>query len=86
MVYRTRIKYTAAHATRLGGAPSTVSREVNRNGGLRDYRASKADEAAWDRAHRPKPCKLVSEPVITGGAAPAGANTAVFFHTPVCCR
>jgi len=54
-----------AIATRLGRAPSTVSREVNRNGGLRHYRASKADEAAWDRAHRPKPCKLVSEPVLS---------------------
>ena len=52
-------------ATRLGRAPSTVSREVNRNGGLQHYRASRADEAAWDRAHRPKPCKLVSEPVLS---------------------
>jgi IS30 family transposase len=53
-----------AIATQLGRAPSTISREVNRNGGLQHYRASKADEAAWDRAHRPKPCKLVSEPVL----------------------
>jgi IS30 family transposase len=36
-----------------------VSREINRNGGRRGYRASKADQAAWDRAHRPKRCKLV---------------------------
>jgi len=48
-----------AIAVRLGHAPSTVSREVNRNGGLQLYRASRADQAAWDRAHRPKPCKLV---------------------------
>jgi len=54
-----------AIATRLGRAPLTISREVNRNGGLRHYRASKADEAAWDRAHRPKPCKLASEPVLS---------------------
>jgi IS30 family transposase len=46
-------------ATSLGRAPSTVSREVNRNGGHRYYRASKADQVAWDRAHRPKRCKLV---------------------------
>jgi IS30 family transposase len=46
-------------ASRLGRAPSTISREVNRNGGLKRYRASRADQAAWDRAHRPKPCKLV---------------------------
>jgi IS30 family transposase len=43
----------------LGRAPSTISREVNRNGGLKRYRASQADQATWDRAHRPKPCKLV---------------------------
>ena len=43
----------------LGRAASTVSREINRNGGRRVYRASKAEQAAWDRAHRPKICKLV---------------------------
>ena len=42
----------------LGRAPSTVSREIRRNGGRRRYRANKADQAAWDRAHRPKSCKL----------------------------
>jgi IS30 family transposase len=47
-------------AASLGRAPSTVSREVKRNGGRRDYRASKADQSAWDRAHRPKTCKLAS--------------------------
>ena len=45
-------------AASLGRAPSTVSREINRNGGRRRYRANKADEAAWQRAHRPKTCKL----------------------------
>jgi len=45
-------------AASLGRAPSTVSREVNRNDGRRRYRASKADQAAWDRAHRRKRCKL----------------------------
>ena len=34
-------------AASLGRAPSTVSREVNRNGGRRRYRANKADQAAW---------------------------------------
>ena len=43
----------------LGRAASTVSREINRNGGRRDYRASKAEQAAWERAHRRKTCKLV---------------------------
>jgi IS30 family transposase len=48
-----------AIAASLGRAPSTVSREINRNEGRRRYRASSADQAAWDRAHRPKTCKLV---------------------------
>jgi IS30 family transposase len=46
-------------AASLDRSPSTVSREVNRNGGRRCYRASCADQAAWDGAHRPKTCKLV---------------------------
>ena len=46
-------------ASSLGRAPSTVSREINRNGGRRRYRANNADQAAWDRAHRAKTCKLV---------------------------
>ena len=45
-------------ALRLGRAPSTISRELNRNGGLRSYRAHTAEQAAWDRACRPKRCKL----------------------------
>ena len=48
-----------AIAARLKRAPSTISREVNRNGGLKHYRASRADQAAWDRAQRPKSCKLI---------------------------
>jgi IS30 family transposase len=48
-----------AIAARIGRAPSTVSREVKRNGGRVGYRATLADEAAWDRAPRPKSCKLV---------------------------
>ena len=45
-------------ASRLGRSPSTVSRELRRNGGRRRYRANQADQAAWDRARRPKTCKL----------------------------
>jgi IS30 family transposase len=45
-------------ATLLGRAPSTVSREIKRNGGQESYRASQADESAWDRGRRPKSCKL----------------------------
>ena len=47
-----------AIAALLGRAPSTVSREIKRNGGQECYRASQADQAAWDRGHRPKICKL----------------------------
>jgi IS30 family transposase len=46
-------------AAALNRAPSSISREINRNGGRQDYRANVADKAAWDRAHRPKTCKLV---------------------------
>src|SRR6185436_7327433 len=42
----------------LGRAPSTVSREITRNGGTQAYRASRADRRAWERALRPKPCRL----------------------------
>ena len=46
-------------AVKLSRSPSTVSREINRNGGLQCYRANEADQSAWDRALRPKICKLV---------------------------
>ena len=42
----------------LGHSPSTVSREISRNGGYDRYRAARADEKAWVRARRPKRCKL----------------------------
>ena len=45
-------------ARRLGRAPSTISREIRRNGGERRYRAAAADKRAWNRALRPKLCKL----------------------------
>ena len=47
-------------ATRLGRAPSTISREIMRNGGQEDYRASQADQTAWDRGRRPKTCRLAA--------------------------
>jgi len=49
-------------ARSLNRAPSTVSREIQRNGGIEWYRASKADQYAWDRALRPKACKLIKNP------------------------
>jgi IS30 family transposase len=51
-----------AIAKRLGRAPSTVSRELARNGGRGGYRAQRADAAADRRAARPKPCKLLVAP------------------------
>ena len=45
-------------AVLLERAPSTISREIQRNGGQGCYRANHADQAAWDRACRPKTCKL----------------------------
>jgi len=45
-------------ASLLKRAPSTISREIQRNGGQSCYRASQADQAAWDRARRPKTCRL----------------------------
>src|ERR1700722_6249052 len=45
-------------AIQLARAASTVSREVARNGGLRQYRAAASEKHAWARALRPKGCKL----------------------------
>ena len=45
-------------AVSLGRSPSTISREIRRNEGPTGYRANRADQVAWDRARRPKPCKL----------------------------
>lgn len=45
-------------ARRLNRAPSTISREVSRNTNPQGYRANRADEIAWDRARRPKRCRL----------------------------
>jgi transposase, IS30 family len=52
-------------AARLGRSPSTVSRELRRNaetGG--GYRATTAHAAAYERAGRPKPAKLATNPVL----------------------
>jgi len=53
-------------AARLGRAPSTVSREVGRNGGREAYRAQSADAAAWHRTLRPKRCRLAQRPRVAG--------------------
>ena len=45
-------------AKHLNRHPSTISREIKRNGGYDNYRATQADLSAWQRTHRPKRCKL----------------------------
>lgn len=52
-------------AYQLGRAPSTISREVLHNGGRVAYRAAASDQAAWDRALRPKKCKLACHPSLS---------------------
>ena len=53
----------------LGRSPSTVSREIRRHGGYDEYRASRADEQAWDRARRPKRCQLANYPKLRQAVA-----------------
>lgn len=45
-------------AKSLNRCPSTISREINRNGGTTKYRAISADKQTWIRAKRPKKSKL----------------------------
>ncbi len=52
-------------AAGLGRASSTVGREISRNGGYDKYRALEADAQAWERARRPKSCRL-AETLISG--------------------
>jgi IS30 family transposase len=56
-------------ARMLGRSPSTVSREISRNDGYDRYRAALADEKAWQRAGRPKRCKLANSPRLRQAVA-----------------
>ena len=49
-----------ALARQLGRSPSTISREIERNGGRKEYRAAAADQRAWRTSERPKECVLAS--------------------------
>ena len=49
-----------ALARQLGRSPSTISREIERNGGRKQYRAAAADQRAWRTSERPKECVLAS--------------------------
>ena len=47
-----------AIAQQLKRAPSTISREISRNGGQTQYRAACAEQRSLNQATRPKPCIL----------------------------
>ena len=51
-------------AARLQRPACTVTREFARNGGRSAYRAAEADVLAWDRARRPKRCRLSAHPKL----------------------
>jgi IS30 family transposase len=51
-------------AARLNRAPSTISREIARNGGRSKYRAAGADDRAWANAKRPKTELLTLRPAL----------------------
>ena len=48
-------------ARALGRSPSTICREIGRNSGTQAYRAMRADKRAWERALRPKRCRLARQ-------------------------
>jgi IS30 family transposase len=47
-------------AVDIGRCHTTISREVDRNGGRERYRAGEAEAATWQRARRPKVSKLAA--------------------------
>lgn len=64
----------AGHSVRaigkaIGRPASTISREVGRHGGRGRYRAAAADRRAWNRARRPKRCRLAQHPVLRAAVA-----------------
>ncbi|WP_397892768.1 helix-turn-helix domain-containing protein [Streptomyces aurantiacus] len=64
-------------AKRLGRSPSTISREIARNGGRDRYRAASADAAAYERGRRPKQAKPAQRPALRAlvEAKPAHASS-----------
>src|SRR5680860_783747 len=76
-----------AMARLLGRSPSTVSREIRRNGGYDRYRAAQADKRAWDGACRPKRCKLARHPALClARCHPRQSIEAYLFKPAVCLR
>jgi IS30 family transposase len=58
-----------AMAEAMDRAPSTISREIARNGGRGRYRAAAADKRAWKRSLRPKLCKLAINSLLRQSVA-----------------
>jgi IS30 family transposase len=58
-----------AIASRLDRSPSTMSREVSRNGGRERYRSGDSDDAAWRRSQRPKAYALAERPRLRAEVA-----------------
>lgn len=53
-----------AIARQLDRAPSTISREINKNKGRRWYKAVRADRRAWRQSRRPKSYLLAKNPEL----------------------
>ena len=51
-------------ARQLGRSPSTISREITRNGGRWAYRAASSEARAWGRTLRPKQCVLAGNSTL----------------------
>ena len=66
---------------RLGRDRSTISREIGANGGREGYRAGEAQVRAERLARRPKPFKLVADPVL----ARAVTGLLVKKYSPLTC-
>lgn len=66
-------------AAALGRAPSTIRREIRRNGGREGYRASCADQAAWTHAESVAIESRVT--VKNSGAAAARAGSTTLART-----
>jgi IS30 family transposase len=62
-------KSIRAIAAELARSPSTIARELARNGGRQRYRAAEADRRALERARRPQRCKLARNPALAAVVA-----------------
>ena len=51
-------------ARSLGRAPSTISREIARNGGRKHYRAARGEQRFLAQAKRPKECLLATNTLL----------------------